>query len=144
MENDVEFLNTYRTGSPITFSLGMSLDEIVHNNFSSETAMGLRVSTKTQALPGNVTEGLEEGLKGMKEGGRRLIAVPPGLGAWRWIGLQGARSALGVTIPGNAQLYYDVELLRCNRTAEGSQGLICCPQKVYPCPKPKEAVQATE
>jgi len=51
---------------------------------------------------GMVIQGWEQGLLGMKAGGRRLVAIPPELG-------YGQRS-MG-KIPANATLIFDVELL---------------------------------
>ena len=48
--------------------------------------------------------------------------------------LQGGRSNAGVNVPGNATLFYEVELLRCI-PAPGF-GLSCCAQKDYPCSVP--------
>lgn len=50
-----------------------------------------------------VVQGWEIGVRGMKEGGRRLLVIPPDLG-------YGSRGLSGV-VPGNATLVFEVQLL---------------------------------
>jgi FKBP-type peptidyl-prolyl cis-trans isomerase len=52
-----------------------------------------------------VIKGMHEGVLGMKEGGKRLLIIPPELG-------YGARGFGIAGIPPNAGLYYEVELLK--------------------------------
>lgn len=69
-----EFDNSYKKGGPISFKVGM----------------------------GEVIEGWEQGIIGMKEGGKRILVVPPALGYG---------NNIVDPIPANATLIFSIELL---------------------------------
>ena len=75
LENGTVFDNSYDRGQPLQFVLGS----------------------------GQLIQGWELGLVGMKEGGKRRLVIPPELG-------YGARGA-GQAIPPNATLLFEIELV---------------------------------
>jgi FKBP-type peptidyl-prolyl cis-trans isomerase FkpA len=70
--------------------------------FDSSVDAGRPFSFKLGA--GKVIKGWDEGVAGMKVGGKRKLTIPPQLG-------YGARGFPGA-IPPNAELIFDVELLK--------------------------------
>lgn len=75
LENGTKFDSSYDRGAPFTTKIGI----------------------------GEVIEGWDEGIVGMKVGGKRKLIIPPSLG----YGEQGA----GRSIPPNATLIFEVELI---------------------------------
>lgn len=76
LTNGTEFDSSVRRGQPLQFVLGS----------------------------GRVIQGWEEGIKGMRVGGKRKLTIPPDLG-------YGAEGYGGGLIPPNSTLLFDIELL---------------------------------
>lgn len=116
--------------------------KVFENTYARKTALTFQLGIR----PPGVCEGLEEGIRTMRAGGKRLIAVPGSLG----FGKAGIRAPLG-KVPPNSALRYEVELMRCvtdsfvadsaspaadddDATATGRRGeRICCSDAAYPC-----------
>ncbi|MBA3672373.1 MAG: FKBP-type peptidyl-prolyl cis-trans isomerase [Gemmatimonadaceae bacterium] len=88
-----------RVGTGATIVSGQALNV----KYSGALANGTVFDAGTYAftIPGNVIQGWNEGLLGMKVGGARQLIIPPSLG-------YGSRGAGGV-IPPNAVLVFTVE-----------------------------------
>lgn len=63
-------------------------------------------------------QGWEEGMLGMRKGGRRILVVPPG----QAYGSQGVQSR----IPGNSTLIFETEIRRVGRDIEGGLSNLYC------------------
>jgi peptidylprolyl isomerase len=77
-----------------TLTNGKKFDSSLDRNEPIEFTLGV----------GRVIKGWDEGISGMKVGGKRKLIIPPDLG-------YGAKGA-GNVIPGNATLIFEVELVK--------------------------------
>jgi FKBP-type peptidyl-prolyl cis-trans isomerase len=75
------------------------------SKFESSKDGGTPIDFKLGA--GEVIQGWDDGIRGMKVGGKRLLVIPPEMG----YGAQGSPP----TIPANATLEFEVELLGVSR-----------------------------
>ena len=76
-----------------------------------------------------MTDGLEAAIKDMRLGGQRLAVVPSELG----YGARGRNTPLA-SVPRDATLYYEIELLRCEDIDSAVK--ICCDEEHFPCTTP--------
>jgi FKBP-type peptidyl-prolyl cis-trans isomerase len=76
LSNGKEFDNSYTRNEPLTFTIDN----------------------------GDVIKGWDEGIKGMKVGGKRILTIPPSLGY--------GKAGNPPTIPSNATLTFEVELVQ--------------------------------
>ena len=90
-----------------------SAGQIVTVNYTGTLEDGTLFDTRIGRAPfsfplgaGRVIKGWDEGVAGMKVGGKRKLTIPPELG-------YGSRGA-GNVIPANATLIFEVELLKVN------------------------------
>lgn len=74
-----------------------------HKGAQFDTSVGRPVPFSFVVGAGRVIKGWDRGLIGMKEGGKRLLVIPPQLG----YGLQGAGR-----IPPNSTLVFEIDLLK--------------------------------
>lgn len=86
--------------------------------FDSSEAHGNEPLTFTLGAQGLIA-GFQIGVNGMKEGGERLIAVPPTLG----YGTQDVKDSAGkVIIPANSTLIFDIKLVKVAAGAPAATG----------------------
>lgn len=84
--------------------------------FDSSAAHGNQPLTFTLGAQGLIT-GFQIGVNGMKEGGERVLQIPPTLG----YGSQDIKDASGkVVIPANSTITFDVKLVKVSATASTS------------------------
>lgn len=97
------------------FGMSPSMNRMVMVHYTGSLSDGTKFdSSRDRGMPftfivgsGKVIKGFEQGIMGMKVGGRRRIIIPPSLG----YGAEGH----GNKVPPNATLVYDVSLLSCDR-----------------------------
>lgn len=81
--------------------------------FDSSAAHGNQPLSFTLGAQGLIA-GFQIGVNGMKEGGERLIAIPPALG----YGTQDVKDSTGkVVIPANSTLVFDIKLVKVGAAA---------------------------
>ena len=86
--------------------------------FDSSEAHGNQPLTFTLGSQGLIA-GFQIGVNGMKEGGERLIAIPPALG----YGTQDVKDDKGkVIIPANSTLIFDIKLVKVAAAAPAATG----------------------
>jgi FKBP-type peptidyl-prolyl cis-trans isomerase len=89
---------TAATGDTVTvhYILSLTNGTVVESSYASNSPITFRLGS------GQVIAGFDQGIVGMKVGGKRKLTVPPSLG-------YGNRPQ--GTIPGNSTLIFDVELV---------------------------------
>ena len=93
--------------------------------FDSSQAHGNQPLSFTLGAPGLIA-GFQIGVNGMKEGGERLIAVPPLLG----YGSQDVKDASGkVVIPANSTLVFDIKLVKVSAAPTATSTTTTAPKK---------------
>lgn len=94
---------------------------------------------------GKITPGLDEAMKGMKEGGVRMVVVQSE-SAYGYDGVSrftALRMGLKVPVPRDEILRYEVEALRCLPAESNNEGLAfqaCCTEPNYPCKTEQGAI----
>jgi FKBP-type peptidyl-prolyl cis-trans isomerase len=101
-------------GDPITFRTAVMVPYTgwLYDPCAAEHKGAMFDTSTTRGVPfglvvgaGRVIKGWDEGLIGMREGGKRVLVIPPGKA-------YGAAGSGGGKIPPNATLVFEIELLR--------------------------------
>eukprot|EP00931_Biecheleriopsis_adriatica_P057282 TRINITY_DN33981_c0_g1_i2.p2 TRINITY_DN33981_c0_g1~~TRINITY_DN33981_c0_g1_i2.p2 ORF type:complete len:159 (-),score=30.50 TRINITY_DN33981_c0_g1_i2:111-587(-) len=113
--DDPVFIDTFADGAPLFFSLG--------------------------TRPAGITEGLEQALATAAAGSVRIVQVPAYLGYPEGLSRAAAKPPFRLPIPTKTALRYEVELLRCVEVAGTAAQRVCCPDPLFPCQPPSDAVE---
>ncbi|XP_077481892.1 peptidyl-prolyl cis-trans isomerase FKBP10-like isoform X1 [Stigmatopora argus] len=112
--NPSDKVNVQVLHKPTECNQTTEVDDLVHYHYNCTLVDGTRLFSShdnenlQDAVLGSdkVIDGLEQALRGMCEGEKRIVTVPPHLG-------HGEKGALGV--PGSAVLMFDIEMVRVQK-----------------------------
>jgi FKBP-type peptidyl-prolyl cis-trans isomerase 2 len=90
---------------PIKAQYTITVGEFENVNLHAKRILKELLHVSFLSCAGEVIKGWDLGLEGMREGGKRTLVIPSGLG-------YGKRGA-GRDIPPNSDLTFDVQLIKC-------------------------------